>query len=212
MFHACIARFDLMATVAFFGIFFGTKRGPSHVCRVSGPEHSTKTGIFAECQGRGTRQTRSCLPSAEAVRHSANTSWPSPRRHINFFCRALVSVLGNVFAECPIKNTRQINFFRRCVRRVPFAECFFLDFAVCCGHTANLGILVVSVRFVFWGASSSDWYNLRFTSCVLSFQCWLHTYFFYANWCWFYYCNVEFPIRYCALITKFIMQFWCTFF
>ena len=31
--------------------------------------------------------------------------------------------LGKVFAERPIKNTRQRNVCRLCVRRVPFAEC-----------------------------------------------------------------------------------------
>ena len=32
----------------------------------------SKEAMFAECQGLDTRQTRACLSSAQAVRHSAN--------------------------------------------------------------------------------------------------------------------------------------------
>ena len=95
-----------------------------------------KYGLFAECRGRDIRQT-CIICRVSGLGHSANkvmfakcrcrytlgkhavTVFASSRY---FFCRALVSALGNVFAECPIKNTRQINFCRHFVRRVLFAE------------------------------------------------------------------------------------------
>ena len=40
-----------------------------------------------------------------------------------YFLRSVGLALGNVFAECSTKNTRQRNVCRLCVRRVPFAEC-----------------------------------------------------------------------------------------
>jgi len=82
-----------------------------------------KHALFAECQGWGTRQTRSCLLSTKAVRHSDKHAMTVSAPSHYFFCRALVSALGNVFAECPIKKTRQINFCHHCVRRVLFVEC-----------------------------------------------------------------------------------------
>ena len=39
-----------------------------------------------------------------------------------FFCRVAGLALGKVFAVCPIKNTRQRNVCRLCIRRVLFAE------------------------------------------------------------------------------------------
>ena len=95
-----------------------------HVCRVPRP--------------LDTRQTRrDCLRAVTLL----------------FFCQALVSALSNIFAECPIKNTQQINFCRHCVRRVLFAECF-LGFAVCLGHTAKILFPVVIVLLCLCCSSS----------------------------------------------------------
>ena len=68
-----------------------------------------KHGCFAECQIPDTRQTR--RDSLYVVM-------------LLFFCQASVSVLGKVFAECPIKNTRQRDVYRHCRCRVLFAECY----------------------------------------------------------------------------------------
>ena len=69
-----------------------------------------------------------------------------------FILPSAFPALGEVFAECPTKNTRQSLFADKNSPSVvclsvtlgkPFAECF-LGFAECPGHSANLLFPVVA--------------------------------------------------------------------
>jgi len=71
-----------------------------------------KQDIFAECL---------CYETLGKTLGKRAMNVFSPSRC--FFCRVSVLALGKVFAECPIKNTRQRNVCLLCVRRVSFAEC-----------------------------------------------------------------------------------------
>ena len=92
------------------------------ICRVSGPGHSANIHYLPSVRaGALGKQGHVCrVPRPLDTRQTRRDRLHAP---LLFFCRALVSALGNVFAKCPIKNTRQINFCRHCVRRVLFAEC-----------------------------------------------------------------------------------------
>ena len=98
--------------------------------------NSAKFRNFAECFGLDTRQTWETLPSVFLSCTRQN------RRHraipLTFFCREFIFAeclltLGKLFAECPIKNTRQTTVCRQinAVCWMPsvtlgklFAECF----------------------------------------------------------------------------------------
>ena len=71
-----------------------------------------------------------------------------------FILPSAFPALGEVFAECPTKNTRQSLFADKNSPSVtlgkPFAECF-LGFAECQGHSANLLIPVVYVPKILNG-------------------------------------------------------------
>jgi len=72
---------------------------------------------FAVCLPDATRQIRSLcrVPSVNGTRQT--------RRHVSFFLPSAFWALGQTFAECPIKDTRQSRLCRLKFRRVIFAEC-----------------------------------------------------------------------------------------
>ena len=119
------------------------------VCRVFWRWHSAKFRNIAECFGIDTRQSLETLPSV----------FPSctrqKRRHraipLTFFCREFIFAeclltLGKLFAECAIKNTRQITVCRQnnavcCMSSVTLGKAF----AECPWHSAKLLYPVVLV-------------------------------------------------------------------
>jgi len=84
---------------------------------------------FAECLGKGTRQTSKVFLRL-LQKHSANVkvllsvtvTWPSVGHAPTFFLPRAVSALGKVFAECPTENTRQRAVCRQILYRVMFVE------------------------------------------------------------------------------------------
>ena len=152
----------------------------SKLCRVSIGIHSAKFTNFAECFRLDTQQTWKTLPSvfvltlgkveklcrvfyswhsvnlrnfAEyfSVVHSAKST--SPFHPVKFFFAECLLTLGKLFAECPIKNTRQTTVCRQinavcCMPSVTlgkaFAGCFWA-FAECFWHSTNLLYPVVDV-------------------------------------------------------------------
>ena len=81
---------------------------PSAKKRHSAKMYFAECHIFAECQKKGTRQRR-ILPSVEKC-HSAKYIFAECRKNTrqSHLCRVPKKTLGKaVFAECPIKYTRQ---------------------------------------------------------------------------------------------------------
>jgi hypothetical protein len=91
------------------------------LCRVSIKKHSAKIQTLP-CVARKTLGKLVSLPSVFPSRHSAKSPSPSFLRHANFFLPRVDPTLGNVFAVCPKKNTRQRATLPSLVRRVPYAE------------------------------------------------------------------------------------------
>ena len=133
----CILGLKWLLCRVFAGCLVFDTRQRTKVCRVPGIWYTAKDEdlpsawnlthgkgrSFAECLNFDTRQRRKVCRVPD-IWHSANAPWPCPLRHVTFFCRASVSALGKVFAECPIENTRQRAVCRHCRCRVPFAECY----------------------------------------------------------------------------------------
>ena len=82
-----------------------------------------KEALFAECWAQHSAN-RPSLPSVWPLRHSAKSPSLLPSRCTYFILLRVVWTIGKVFAECPMKNTRQTGLCRVNSSRVLFAECY----------------------------------------------------------------------------------------
>ena len=108
-----------------------------HLCQGPDRGHSAKNFFF--------KKNKKSLPSSCRVGTRQSDRQRGRRRDGCFSLPSAPGALGKVFAECPIKNTRQRGLCRSIFCRVFFAECN-LAFAKCLRHSAkNLNLVVSAV-------------------------------------------------------------------